>query len=130
MDDFADRLRVWVVWHEADGTPRRELMSPGEPGVYWQSNASMRADTTYWFEAGDDSTATQPIPILHSYSPGDHRAKLIVTDDHGTIGISTAVRAKQTTSQASLEEVFKKLTDSADASEIAKTFSALVARGE
>lgn len=37
-----------------------------------------------------DSTTSQPIPILHSYSAGDHRAKLIVTDDHGTIGISTA----------------------------------------
>src|SRR5262245_50045303 len=37
-----------------------------------------------------DTTTSQPSTVLHSYPPGDHRAKLIITDDHGAIGISTA----------------------------------------
>src|SRR6267378_5789625 len=53
----------------------------------------------------------------------------VIIIDHGKIVADARVsELKQTTSQASLEEVFKKLTDSADAVEIAKTFSALVAR--
>ncbi len=55
----------------------------------------------------------------------------VIIIDHGKIIADGPVaELKQTTSQGSLEEVFKKLTDSADASEIARTFSALVARGE
>jgi ABC-2 type transport system ATP-binding protein len=55
----------------------------------------------------------------------------VVIIDHGKIIADAPVAdLKQTTSQGSLEEVFKKLTDSADVSELAKTFGALVARGE
>ncbi len=55
----------------------------------------------------------------------------VIIIDHGKIIADGPIAdLKQTTSQGSLEEVFKKLTDSADVGEIAKTFSALVTRGE
>jgi ABC-2 type transport system ATP-binding protein len=61
----------------------------------------------------------------------ERMCRRVVIIDHGKIIADAPVaELKQTTSQGSLEEVFKKLTDSADVSEIARNFSALVARGE
>jgi ABC-2 type transport system ATP-binding protein len=55
----------------------------------------------------------------------------VIIIDHGKIIADGPIaELKQSTSQGSLEEVFRKLTDSANVSEIAKNFSALVARGE
>jgi len=54
----------------------------------------------------------------------------VIIIDHGKIIANAPVaELKEMTSQGSLEEVFKKLTDTADVSDIAKTFSAVVARG-
>ncbi len=53
----------------------------------------------------------------------------VIIIDHGKIIADGPVsELKQTTSQGSLEEVFKKLTDTTDVGEVAKSFSALVAR--
>lgn len=55
----------------------------------------------------------------------------VIIIDHGKIIADGPVAdLKEKTSQGSLEEVFRKLTDSADVSELAKSFGALVARGE
>ncbi len=56
--------------------------------------------------------------------------RVIIIDRGKIVADAPVSELKQTTSQASLEGVFKKLTDSSDASEIAKTFGALVARQE
>ncbi len=61
----------------------------------------------------------------------ERMCRRVVIIDHGKIIADAPVAdLKQTTSQGSLEEVFKKLTDSGDVGEIARTFGALVARGE
>jgi hypothetical protein len=49
----------------------------------------VRYEWSFENDARIDTTTSQPVAILHSYPPGDHRAKLIVTDDHGAIGIGT-----------------------------------------
>ena len=55
----------------------------------------------------------------------------VIIIDHGKIIADGPIAdLKQSTSQGSLEEIFKKLTDTSDVSEIAKSFSAAIARGE
>jgi ABC-2 type transport system ATP-binding protein len=56
--------------------------------------------------------------------------RVIIIDKGKIIADGPVAELKQTTSQGSLEEVFKKLTDSADVGEIAKAFGAVIARGE
>src|SRR5439155_5386309 len=63
-------------------------LSPG--GSHDPDGTIVRYEWSFENDGRIDTTTSQPVNILHLYAPGVHRAKLIVTDDHGAIGIGTA----------------------------------------